>query len=140
MKVLNFQKTMNNISNSNKPMSWDNLKIIRNIVNPASISSDDLNKEEYDITSAEAKLCDGVNKVKGELTITNKRIVFSAKNREDISLELDEVELVKSSKHIFSIKDKLTIVSKNKENVFSLNYSEDWVSLIEQLLRKNNNS
>ncbi|RXP62735.1 hypothetical protein EC396_03180 [Lutibacter sp. HS1-25] len=118
-------------------MSWDNLKIIRNIINSNSISSDDLNKEEYDITCAEAKLCDGENKIKGELTITNKRIVFSAKNREDISLELDEIELVKSNKHIFSIKDKLTIVGKNKENVFSLNYSEDWVSLIEQLLKTN---
>lgn len=116
-------------------MSWENLKIVRNMMNHDIISSDELNEEEYEITSAEAKHCDGVNKIIGELTITNKRIVFSAKSREDISLGLDEIELVKSNKPIFSMKDKLTIVGKNKENIFKLNYSEDWVSLIEQLLK-----
>jgi len=120
-------------------MCWDNLKIVRNMGNHDSISSDDLSEEEYEITSAKAKHCDGANKIKGELTITNKRIYFSAKSREDISLGLDEIKLVKYNKNIFTIKDKLTIVGKKKENVFRLNYSEDWVSLIEQLLRDNLN-
>ncbi|SNR72537.1 hypothetical protein SAMN06265371_11034 [Lutibacter agarilyticus] len=118
-------------------MSWENLKIVRNMMNHDIISSDELNEEEFEITSAEAKHCDGVNKIIGELTITNKRIIFSAKSREDISLGLDEIELVKSNKPIFSMKDKLTIVGKKKENIFKLNYSEDWVSLIEQLLKTN---
>ncbi|WP_141119732.1 hypothetical protein [Lutibacter agarilyticus] len=107
------------------------------MMNHDIISSDELNEEEFEITSAEAKHCDGVNKIIGELTITNKRIIFSAKSREDISLGLDEIELVKSNKPIFSMKDKLTIVGKKKENIFKLNYSEDWVSLIEQLLKTN---
>lgn len=118
-------------------MSWENLKIVRNMVNHDLITSDDLNEEEYEITSAEAKHCNGKNKIIGELTITNKRIVFSAKSKEDISLGLDEIELVKSNKPIFSMKDKLTIIGKKKENIFKLNYSEDWVSLIEQLLKEN---
>lgn len=120
-------------------MSWENLKIVRNIMNHDLISSDDLNEEEYEITSAEAKHCDGKNKIAGELSITNKRIVFSAKSREVISLGLDEIELVKYNKNIFAIRDKLTIVGKKKENIFKLNYSEDWVSLIEQLLKANSN-
>lgn len=120
-------------------MYWNNLKIVKNMINHDSLTSDDLNKEEYEITSAEAKHCDGENKIIGELTITNKRIVFSAKSREDITLGLDEIELVSSNKHIFAAKDKLTIVGKKKENIFSLNYSEDWVLLIEQLLKANLN-
>ena len=116
-------------------MPWENLKIVRNMVNKDLILSDDFNEEEYEITSAEAKHCNGKNKIIGELTITNKRIVFSAKSKEDISLGLDEIELVKSNKPIFSIKDKLTIIGKKKENIFKLNYSEDWVTLIEQLLK-----
>lgn len=116
-------------------MYWDHLKIVRNMANQGSISSDELEEKEYEITSAEAKHCDGKTKTMGELTITNKRIVFSSKSGQDISLGLDEIELVKSNKHIFAVKDKLTIVGKKKENVFLLNYSEDWVSLIEQLLK-----
>ncbi|MFC2109892.1 hypothetical protein ACFLSU_04885 [Bacteroidota bacterium] len=109
------------------------------MINHDSLASDDLNKEEYEITSAEAKHCDGKNKIIGELTITNKRIIFSSKSREDITLGLDEIELVSSNKHIFAAKDKLTIVGKKKENVFRLNYSEDWTSLIEELLKNNSN-
>lgn len=116
-------------------MYWDYLKIVRNMVNQGSISSDELEEQEYEITSAEAKYCDGKAKKMGELTVTNKRIIFSSKSGQDISLGLDEIELVKSNKHIFTVKDKLTIVGKKKENVFLLNYSEDWVLLIEQLLR-----
>jgi hypothetical protein len=116
-------------------MYWDNLKIVRNMINRDLSSSDKLKEEEYEITSAEAKYFDGERKISGELIITSQRIVFSSKSGQDISLGLDEIELVKSNKHIFAVKDKLTIVGKKKENVFLLNYSEDWVSLIEQLLK-----
>ena len=116
-------------------MYWDNLKIVRNMVNQNTVSSDDLQAEEYEIISAEAIHCVAQNRVAGTLTITNKRIVFSEPSREDISFGLDEIELVKSNKHLFAAKDKLTIAGKKKENVFLLNYSEDWVLLIEQLLK-----
>ncbi|WP_027138652.1 hypothetical protein [Gaetbulibacter saemankumensis] len=118
-------------------MYWDNLKIVRNMVNQDMVSSDGLHAEEYEIISADAKHCVGHDRVNGTLAITNKRIVFSAKSREDIVLGLDEIELVKSNKHIFAVKDKLTIAGKRGENVFRLNYSEDWLSLIEQLLKDN---
>ena len=118
-------------------MSWENLKIVRNKVTHDLISSDDINMEEYEITSAEAKYCEGEKKIIGELTITNKRIIFSAKSMVDISLRLDEIEFIKSNKPIFAIKDKLTVAGKKKENIFHLNYSEDWVSIIEKLLRSN---
>jgi len=117
-------------------MYWDKLKIVRNMVNKMQVDSNDENEIEYDIISAEAKHCVGQNKFNGELTITNKRIVFSSMLGEDISLGLDEIELVKSNKHIFALTDKLTIVGKRKENVFILNYSEDWFHVIEQLLKK----
>lgn len=116
-------------------MYWDNLKIVRNMINRNLISSDKLKEEEYEITSAHAKYFDGERKISGELIITSQRIVFSSKSGQGISLDLDEIELVKSNKHIFAVKDKLTIVGKKKEYLFFLNYSEDWVSLIEQLLK-----
>jgi len=116
-------------------MYRDHLKIVRNMAYQGSLSYDELEEQEYEVTSAEAKHCDGKTKTMGELTITNKRIVFSSKSGEGISLGLDEIELVKSNKQIFTVKDKLTIVGKKKENVFLLNYSEDWVLLIEQLLK-----
>jgi hypothetical protein len=118
-------------------MSWESLKIVRNMIHQDKITSDALNEEEFEITCAEARHCVGEHKINGELTITNKRIIFSANSKETISLGLDEIELIKSNKHLFAIKDKLTIICKKKENVFRLNYSEDWVSLIEQLLKSN---
>lgn len=117
-------------------MYWDKLKIIRNIVNNDNIPSSILKEEEYNIVSAEAKHVVGQEKFNGELTVTNKRIVFSAKSCEDISLGLDEIELLKSNRNVFAINDKLTIVSKGKENVFFLNYSEDWINIIEHLLKQ----
>ncbi|MFH6767858.1 hypothetical protein V8G56_03840 [Gaetbulibacter aquiaggeris] len=105
------------------------------MINRNLISSDKLKEEEYEITSAHAKYFDGERKISGELIITSQRIVFSSKSGQGISLDLDEIELVKSNKHIFAVKDKLTIVGKKKEYLFFLNYSEDWVSLIEQLLK-----
>ncbi|TNJ42889.1 hypothetical protein FGF67_12940 [Tamlana fucoidanivorans] len=102
-------------------------------------SSKDSPEEEYEIISAEARHCHGQKKVTGELMITNKRIVFSSKQNEDVVLGLDEIELVKSNKHLFAVKDKLTIIGKKKENVFCLNYSEDWMELIQSLLHSSAN-
>lgn len=117
-------------------MYWGKQKIIRNIVNNDNVPYSNVKEQEYDIVSAEAKHIVGQDKFNGELTITNKRIVFSAMSCEDISLGLDEIELLKSNRHVFAINDKLTIVSKGKENVFLLNYSEDWISIIEHLLKQ----
>lgn len=100
-------------------------------------SSDNFSEEEFEIVSANANHCDGKNKIEGELTITNKRIVFSSNSSEDLSLSLNDIVSVKYKKNLFAISDKLTIISKMKEIVFRLNYSEDWVAIIEHLLKEN---
>lgn len=107
------------------------------MVNHDLISSDNFNEEEFEIISANANHCDGGNKITGELTITNKRIVFSSNSSEDLSLGLNDIVSVKYNKHLFAIRDKLTIICKKNENVFRLNYSEDWVTIIEHLLKTN---
>jgi len=105
------------------------------MVNHDLISSDNFNEEEFEIISANAKYYEGKNKVVGELAITNKRIVFSTNSKENLSLCFDEIVAVKNEKNLFTVRDKLTIIGKKKNNVFRLNYSEDWVSIIEHLLK-----
>jgi hypothetical protein len=103
--------------------------------NHTLISSLKFSDDEYEIMSAEAKHWKGENKISGELKITNKQIVFSSKSFRDIYFKINEIELIKSKKFFFTLKEKLTIVVKKKENIFQLNYSKDWVKLIEELLK-----
>jgi hypothetical protein len=111
----------------------------KKIDNHALISSLKFRDDEYEIMSAEAKHWKGENKISGELKITNKNIVFSSKSLRDIYFKFSEIELIKSKKFFFALKEKLTIVVKKEENIFQLNYSKDWVKLIEELLKFNSN-
>ena len=105
----------------------------KKLVNPPLNLSDD----DYEIMSAEATHWNGKNKISGELKITSKYIVFSSTSFPDICLNFNEIELTKYNNFLFFLKEKLTIVVKNEEITFHLNYSKDWVKLIEKLLKFN---